>query len=341
MDAQLTQLTSSAKNRVSRAVPVTGESIIVKESLSVGPRNVREQAALQVLGDLGVAGAPRLLGSSDDPPTLLLEDIGTGPSLSDRLLGSDREAAAAAVTRWATAIGSLQAATLDAGRRFSDALTALAPADPPPLDSTGAHAVDTTEILAGLLPQLGVPTAGLDELVAVADLSEGPHALTPGDACPDNNLERDGRQILIDFEWAEYRHVAWDAAYLTVPWPTCWCSWRLPSAVTASATAAWRAALTPALDAEQAAGLDVAVERATVAWALMTTAWQLPRAMGEDHLKPNNPGRLWPDRRAIVQHRLAIAARSTSRLGLLASAALAATQERWGVIELPLGPAWR
>ena len=26
----------------------------------------------------------------------------------------------------------------------------------------------------------------------------------------------------------QWRHVAWDLAYLRVPWPTCWCSWRLP-----------------------------------------------------------------------------------------------------------------
>jgi hypothetical protein len=34
--------------------------------------------------------------------------------------------------------------------------------------------------------------------------------------------------------------VAWDAAYLTVPWPTCWCSWRLSDASALGAThAAW------------------------------------------------------------------------------------------------------
>jgi hypothetical protein len=338
-----TQLTSSGKNRVYRAVLADGESIIVKELLTDGPRNVREQAALQVLAELGVEDVPRLLGT--DNGAILMEDVGAGASLADRLLGSDQEAAAAAVNRWATAIGSLQAATLTAGQRFGDVLTTLAPADPPPLDSTGPHARDATRILAEMLPRLGVPTDGLDELVTVADLGDGPRALTPGDACPDNNLERDGRQILIDFEWSEYRHVAWDAAYLTVPWPTCWCSWRLPASVSAEAIATWRSVLTPALSPEQVAGLDAAIERATVAWALITTASQLERALDPDHGKANHPDRPMPDRRAVVQHRLGLAAKSagaaTSGLGRLATATLAATQERWGVLELPLGPAWR
>ena len=57
------------------------------------------------------------------------------------------------------------------------------------------------------------------------------HALSPADACPDNNLLTDRRLRLIDFEWSEVRHPAWDAAYLAVPWPTCWCSWRIPGRV--------------------------------------------------------------------------------------------------------------
>ena len=45
--------------------------------------------------------------------------------------------------------------------------------------------------------------------------------------------QRAGRRrvVLVDFEGAEWRHVAWDVAYLRVPWPTCWCSWRMPDAV--------------------------------------------------------------------------------------------------------------
>jgi hypothetical protein len=47
-------------------------------------------------------------------------------------------------------------------------------------------------------------------------------ALTPGDTCPDNNVLADAGVVLFDFEGAAIRHVAWDAAYLRVPWPRCW-----------------------------------------------------------------------------------------------------------------------
>ena len=59
--------------------------------------------------------------------------------------------------------------------------------------------------------------ADVDSLVA--------EALTPADACPDNNVLIGRRRVLIDFEGAQWRHLAWDVAYLFVPWPTC------PSAV--------------------------------------------------------------------------------------------------------------
>ena len=54
-------------------------------------------------------------------------------------------------------------------------------------------------------------------------------AFTPGDTCPDNDVQVADGLVLIDFEDAQWRHVVWDVAYLTVPFPSCWCSWRLPA----------------------------------------------------------------------------------------------------------------
>ena len=67
----------------------------------------------------------------------------------------------------------------------------------------------------------------------------GVRALTPSDACPDNNVLRGGDLVLVDFEGAQVRHVAWDVAYLRVPWPSCWCSWRLPEDLAARAHGVW------------------------------------------------------------------------------------------------------
>ena len=138
--------------------------------------------------------------------------------------------------------------------------------------------------------------------------------------------------------------MAWEAAYLAVPWPTCWCSWRLPEEVTAAALAAWREVLTPFLPPASVAGLAEAVRRATVAWAMLTTAWQLPRALADDAPIPSNERRFRPDRRALLQHRLSVAVARTSPssdLHRLAAEILDATRVRWGVQELPLARAWR
>jgi hypothetical protein len=35
------------------------------------------------------------------------------------------------------------------------------------------------------------------------------------------NVRRDDEVVLVDFEEAQWRHVAWDVAYLSVPWRSC------------------------------------------------------------------------------------------------------------------------
>jgi len=141
-----------------------------------------------------------------DPPLLVLADGGSGPTLADRMLGDGPAAAEAALAEAAAAA-----------------------------------------VLARDLPRLGitVPVPAVEELRGVAaslDVSApgSAGALVPGDTCPSNALEADGGIVLLDFEAAEHRHIAWEAAYLLVPWPSCWCSWRLPAEVTARALQAWQ-----------------------------------------------------------------------------------------------------
>jgi Phosphotransferase enzyme family len=65
--------------------------------------------------------------------------------------------------------------------------------------------------------------------IVMTDAGSGPSALTLADACPDNSIRTTRGYLLIDFEEAEWRPVAWDVAYLTVPWPSCWCCFTLPA----------------------------------------------------------------------------------------------------------------
>ncbi len=350
--AAWTPLVSGDRSLVARAVLRTGSgrrSVVVKVPGAGSAWGTRERAALDVLGTLQVPGVVRLLAAGDDPPLLLLEDAGSGPSLADRLTGTDPDAAEAAVLRWAAAIGRLQRNTRTAGAAFARALSDLSPLGPPPLDTsqevTAGAAATLTRVLSEL--HVSVSEAAAAELRSLGRRLQAPPggepdgglwALAPGDTCPDNAVDGDGGVVLLDFEWAEYRHVAWEAAYLTVPWPTCWCSWRLPPHVVVAALDRWREALSP--DPSTVAGLEVAVRQATTAWALVTSAWLLPLALAGDP-PSGEPARPRPGRRALVQHRLAVAAAAgDGPLADLAGEALLATRRAWGDVPLPLAPAW-
>jgi hypothetical protein len=146
-----------------------------------------------------------------------------------------------------------------------------------------ARAVFALERYCG---QLGV-TVPPGSLAELADLparlaGSGPSALTLADACPDNNVRTAHGYLLIDFEEAEWRPVAWDVAYLTVPWPSCWCCFTLPAGVTRQAVARYRSAGAGQLPYLGTPAFDRDIALATAGWALVSSAWFLGRALEED-----------------------------------------------------------
>ena len=76
----------------------TPTTLIVKRLHDLDESWVRETAALSVLPP-GEASA--LIASRPDPPIVVTEDLGQGPSVADALLGDDLDAAWHAVRRWA------------------------------------------------------------------------------------------------------------------------------------------------------------------------------------------------------------------------------------------------
>lgn len=304
--------------------------VVLKAPTDSGPGPVRELAALRVLR--GVPGVVRLLAESDDPPVLVLEDLGPGPSLADTLLGPDPAAAQAALDAWAHNLGSVQAASAGLGDAFAAGLAELSPLGPPPADGMPDALAEAAGALARLLPGLGVHPAddALDELRGLR--LAGPGVLTPGDTCPDNNVAVPGGYALIDFEGAEFRHPAWEAAYLRVPWPTCWCAWTLPAAVAEQALGRWRAAFGPV-----PAGFDADLDRATLAWAFISAGFFLPRVLAGADTREDD--RI-PLRRAMLQHRLSTAPGS-GPLADLAAETTAALRREYGDHPLRPAPAFR
>ena len=378
------ELLGGSHRSVVRRLLADGRPLIVKTFTEPGEGWARETAALSVI-PAGVP-APRLVVAGAVPPTVVMTDAGSGPSVADALLGTDPAAATAAVLAWATAIAALHRATLDSRAAFAAALAtppALAPAagdGPRPVSASaaglaaagtgdepllptitedlaaaglgdGPPAVSTiTEDLAAAgegvtahCADLGVdvPAGALEELRALGALLDtgGPHALTPADACPDNNLRTGDGLVLLDFEGAEWRHVAWDVAYLAVPWPSCWCSWRLPPGVADRAMDTYRAAL--GLPYAGSPDFDRDVAAAVVGWTFVSVSWFLARALGDD-VRPAERRKVSPTHRAMIAHRLDLVRRQPAWPALAAwSGRLHTTlRTRWGPTNLALAPAY-
>jgi hypothetical protein len=330
-------LGGSSRSRVCR-IHADGRPLIVKEFTGSDEGWVRESAALSVLP--ARVRAPRLVAAGAAPPTVVMSDLGTGTSVADALLGRDPAAAADAVLAWATAIGVLHRATVGSREAFRDALGARAGDTPVPDSTLPADLENAADVVAGHCVQLGVdvPAHALEELRALGTRlgAEGLAALTPADACPDNNVRTEDGLALIDFEGAQWRDVAWDVAYLIVPWPSCWCSWRIPADVAERAVDAYRAAFAaPEVDST---GFRADVDAAAIGWAFLSTSAFLPRAL----LDTPPSTKQAPTRRALLLHRLDQARRSTGTPSLaeLAGRLHQALTARWGAVTLRYAPAF-
>ena len=351
------RLPSSDRAVVLRAVATdrAGRShrVVLKAPIGSGLGSAREEAALGLVAAAQVPGVVRLLATSTDPALLVLADVGDGPTLADRLLADDPVAAETAVLEWAARLASLQAATGGLQEEFASRLAALSPLGHPLVDTSREAVDEACAALARDLPRLGVPmTAGaleeLRELAVTLDVTApgAPGALVPGDTCPSNAVDSDNGMVLLDFEGAEYRHLAWEAAYLTVPWPSCWCSWRLPDSLAARALTRWQQAVAPAFPVVATPSFQDDLIRATLGWVFISTGWFLAAALDGDP-PPPDPGRrhLMPTRRALLQHRLRLAAQQETTLlptlRELADQTLTATLRQWGTHPLPLARAFQ
>jgi hypothetical protein len=322
----------------------TDSSVIVKQFLTAGEGWAREAAGLTILPP--DAPAARLLAGGAAPPVVVTVDLGRGRTVADALLGDDPAAATEAVLLWAEAIARLHRGTLDRRAAFRAALDERA-GDLPIADHAMPAGVDeAARLLETRCVELGVgipsgAMAALRELPRTL-AADGPSALSPSDACPDNNVRTpDGTLALIDFEGAQWRHVAWDLAYLTVPWPSCWCSWRMPGEVAERAIERYRSALEDVLPYVRTPAFRRDLGAAALGWALLSTTWFLPSALGADP-PPEDPAKRTPTRRAMILHRLD-GARRNETLPVLAELARRLRETlvgRWGEVPLSYAPAF-
>jgi hypothetical protein len=209
-----------------------------------------EWASLQFLSELSKVSqlAPRFYGGDRGAGVIVMEDLGSGSSLVQPLLGDGAAAAHDALEVYFRSLGRLNAITCgrqDHYWRIRDSLGPREALSQPTLEGE-RQKLDLQ--LKTLCEHAGVmPAPGTDEdvaLVAALDVTPGPFlAFSQGDTCPDNCV-RDGAWMrFFDFEWAWFRNAVSDGARARGNFPTCWCVNRLPDEVIRRCEAVYRAEL--------------------------------------------------------------------------------------------------
>jgi len=303
------------------------------------------------------AGAgPRLLAASQRDRLIVMTDVGSGPSLADLLLGGQPEAARSALIGWSRACGELAAAMTG---RESELAALVAEHRGRQGSGPAGHWLERRiKEIPQILAELCLPVpGGLDaDLAEVATIvrSRQYQVFSPGDICPDNNLLTPQHGVVfVDYESAEFHSAFLDAAYLRMPFSSCWCVFRLPEDLRRSAEAVYRGLVSQihpdlASDAVWQAG----VRRAVAAWTLHAMTYLLDKALLAD--RPTiDDGRAAPTKRQLLRYRwrqlldeLAPVSGASPgipefpALSALASELLART-EHWQVPELPVYPAFR
>src|SRR5581483_5667482 len=87
-----------------------------------------ERAALAFLTLLSNTAGPRLLAADDD--MLIMEDLGSGLSLEDLLVGSDPAAAEQGLVAFAAALGRMHASTSGHAAEYYQVRSRFGPVDP-------------------------------------------------------------------------------------------------------------------------------------------------------------------------------------------------------------------
>ena len=339
----------------------TGGTVIVKTypPTAEGTSSFAAEAAgLELAG--GSELAPEFLAADATRQVVVMADLGEGRSLADALLADPPDSATPArsvLLDWAAACGQLAVAARSRQRDFDHLTLGYLAGRPDQRHVTGLR--DRVLGAASQAAKIGVSApAGLEaELAQVAAAVESDRfaVFSPGDICPDNNVLTPAGIRFIDFEEAGFHSVFLNAAYIRMPFSTCWCVFRFPAELADAAEDAYRAqACVVWPDLAEDAVWRPGVQLAVAAWTLSSTSWLLRRAMAAD--VPMNPDAASPHTRQLMRYRWhALAAELESAgesvAGTLSGARLPAVAElmrsllaattEWHADELPLYPAFR
>jgi hypothetical protein len=188
--------------------------------------------------------APELVAQAGEERLVVIEDLGRSPTLADKLLRADARTAERALLSWARTLGRLHAITAGREADFDALMRRLGVRRwQDPLAGRARTALAELPVL--LRDSLGVDTSSaVQQRVARTARLLGAtryRAFSPANACPDNTMVTSRGVRFLDFAAGCVRDVALDAAFLRVPFPSCWCAYALPVGMSEAMIAAWRA----------------------------------------------------------------------------------------------------
>jgi hypothetical protein len=176
--------------------------------------------------------APRCYGGDREEGFVLLEDLGEGRRLRDLLLGTDPEAAEAALLGYAQTLGRLHGTTCGREADYFQIWETWGCPCTPVRQHEAERLRNDWHRIEALGSSLAVPwPPGLStdlEQVLAALRDPGPLlALSQGDYVPVNDMYVNGQLRLYDFECAAFRHALYDG--FVKPDPPPWRRHRLPA----------------------------------------------------------------------------------------------------------------
>ncbi|HEU5367780.1 MAG TPA: phosphotransferase [Ktedonobacterales bacterium] len=255
-------LGGSARTRVLRfpvleGPPSAPANIVVKQSTSevFDPTSAddaawllfNDWASLEFLSQIAapVPLVPALYGGDRQGGFLIMEDLQPKTRLDHLLLGNDPDAAEAGLIAYAEVHGRLHALTINRRAEYLRIRERLGPAASANSYYSYRWLPAALQEIAALL-DVPIQPGALEELegLRAALVTPGPFlTLVQSDAAPDNFLWDGETWCLIDFEGARYTHALLEGAYCRMPFPTCWCVYRLPEALIQRMEARYRAEL--------------------------------------------------------------------------------------------------
>jgi len=349
-------LGGSTRSTVLRARTADGGSVVIKKYAdleSAGAAFVAEASGLAFAGS-----GPRLLAADPGFPMVVLEDLGSHPSLADRLLGDNAESANGALWEWASGYGRLAAVTVGREAELARLIEEYGRSQDRDPEAFGNRLVRHSAAFSLKLAELGLTVpAGLDDEIAGINrllVADTYRVFSPGDICPDNNLLTPDGLRMLDFEGASFHSVFHDAAYARMPFATCWCVYALPDGLAAEIEELYRAEVVRAFpDLADDRIWRPGMQAAVAFWTVSMSVILLNRVMAEKSTdrepedgKPSVETGSGPHVRQILRYRwqsLLDQLEAEGELPALVAAmrALLKATAGWRVEHLPLYPAFR